>query len=308
MKTNPILVIGSINMDLVFRTNRYPAKGETIFSNSFHQIPGGKGANQAYTVGKLGGNVSFVGACGNDSFGNDVSSNLENIGIDIDDMFYFDVNTGVAGITIEKDGDNRIIVSQGANGKITPEMINQVEEKIKAAEVLLLQLEIPLPAVLRAIELAKQSDTIIILDPAPGCVLPDKIYSKIDYLLPNEGELDVLLSNYNLKNRQEKAQKLLSLGVKNVIITRGANGVELYNKKLEKRYPARNVEAVDTTAAGDAFAGALALGIIKGWDYDKCINFAISVSAISVTRIGAQNSLPDIEETESMLNDKKEAI
>ena len=130
----------------------------------------------------------------------------------------------------------------------------------------------------------------------------------MDYLLPNEGELDVLLSNYDLKNRQEKAQKLLSLGVKNVIVTRGENGVELYNRKLEKKYSARKVEAVDTTAAGDAFAGALAFGMGKDWDYDKCIEFATSVSAISVSRIGAQSSLPDIEEVENMINDEEEAV
>jgi len=308
MKYNTVLVIGSINMDLVIKTERYPIKGETVIGGDFFQLPGGKGANQACTVSRLGGDVGFVGACGNDIFGQEVSDNLIRLGVDISDLYRVDERTGIAVITIEKDGDNRIIVAQGANKKITVNMIDRLEEKIKKAEVILLQLEIPLKAVLHTIGLAKKHDTIVILDPAPAQKLPNEVYSKIDFLLPNESELEILLKEYKLNSLEEKAFKLLELGVKNIIVTRGEKGVSFYSKKKQKMYPACHVKAIDTTAAGDAFAGALAYGLGKTWDEDKIISFAITVAGISVTKIGAQSSLPSLTEVDNFLNKEPEAI
>lgn len=308
MKYNSVLVIGSINMDLVIKTERYPIKGETVIGGNFFQLPGGKGANQACTVSRLGGDVGFVGACGNDIFGQEVSDNLIRLGVDISDVYRVEESTGIAVITIEKDGDNRIIVAQGANNKITVDMIDRLEDKIKQAEVILLQLEIPRETVLRAIELAKFYETTVILDPAPAQKLPEDVYSKIDYLLPNVGELDILIKDYKLNSLEEKAAKLLDLGVKNIIVTRGEKGVSFFSKNKQKEYPACQIKAVDTTAAGDAFAGALAYGLHKNWNEDKSINFATVVAGLSVTKIGAQSSLPSLTEVIDFSNKESEAI
>ncbi|AZO94333.1 ribokinase [Halocella sp. SP3-1] len=295
-----ILVVGSMNMDLVVNTDRVPDKGETIIGKSFEQVPGGKGANQAAAVGKLGGRVSFVSACGKDSFGDDLLSSLQDKGVDTSSVFTLDDNTGIAAITVEEDGDNRIIVVQGANASLSPEMIDQVEGKIKEAAYLLLQMEIPLATVIHTIELADFYQTRVILDPAPAQGLPREIYSKIDYLLPNSGELALLLEEYDLRDEEDKIGQLLDWGVKNILITKGSEGVTLYQKGSQQVYPTLKVKAVDTTAAGDTFAGALAFGLQKGWDIDRCISFGNRAAAISVTRAGAQSSIPSFAEVENM--------
>ncbi|WP_018247414.1 ribokinase [Orenia marismortui] len=294
--SDDILVIGSMNMDLVVQTPRAPKKGETIMGSDFSQIPGGKGANQALTAGKLGGEVNFIGCCGQDAFGDELLDSLKTGGVNIDDVLRVEGSSGIANITIEDDGDNRIIVVAGANSKITPEAIESFESKIKAAKILLLQLEIPLESVSKAIELANKYDTIVVLDPAPAVKLPEKLYSMIDYLLPNEGELDLLLEDYEVNTLQEKVELLLDLGVKQILLTQGGDGITIYSNGREENYDALKVDVVDTTAAGDSFAGAFAYGLQKGWTEGEAIRYANSVAALSVTKLGAQSSLPTKED------------
>jgi len=295
---NEIVVIGSMNMDLVVETDKIPKKGETVLGNKFHQIPGGKGANQAVAAGKLGGNVSFIGACGDDNFGDILLSNLKKEGVNTKNIHRVKENTGIASITVETDGDNRIIVVPGANHLLTPKIITKHANIIKNASVLLLQLEIPINSVEKAIELGDKFETTIILDPAPAQKLNSEIYNKIDYLLPNEGELKNLLDNNNL-NLNEKIDKLLELGVSNLILTKGKDGITVYNKNNTMNYSSLKVNTVDTTAAGDAFAGALAYSLQRNWNEDKIYKFANKVAAISVTNLGAQSSLPTIKEVNS---------
>ncbi|TDX51572.1 ribokinase [Orenia marismortui] len=291
-----ILVIGSMNMDLVVQTPRAPKKGETIMGSNFSQIPGGKGANQALAAGKLGGDVNFIGCCGQDAFGDELLDSLKTGGVNIDDVIRVEGSSGIANITIEEDGDNRIIVVSGANSKVTPEVIESFEAKIKVAKILLLQLEIPLESVSKAIELANKYGAIVILDPAPAVKLPEKIYSMIDYLLPNEGELDLLLEDYEVNTLPEKVELLLGLGVKQILLTQGGDGVTLYSNGREENYDALKVDVVDTTAAGDSFAGAFAYGLQRGWSEGEAIRYANSVAALSVTKLGAQSSLPTKED------------
>lgn len=295
---NEIVVIGSMNMDLVVETNRVPKKGETVLGNQFHQIPGGKGANQAMAAGKLGGNVNFIGACGKDNFGDTLLSNLKNEGVNTKNVHRINENTGIASITVEEDGDNRIIVVPGANHSLNPTIINQHSEIIKKASVLLLQLEIPINTVKKAIKLADKYNTTIILDPAPAQKLNPEIYNKIDYLLPNKGELESLLDDSSL-SIDKKINKLLDMGVKNLVLTKGEDGITVYSKNDTTSYSTINVQAIDTTAAGDAFAGALSYGLQKKWDKNRIYKFANKVAAISVTKIGAQSSLPTLEEVKA---------
>ncbi|MFW5976851.1 MAG: ribokinase [Bacillota bacterium] len=299
---NEIIVIGSMNMDLVVNTDRYPRKGETVLGNEFNQIPGGKGANQALAAGKLGADVGFIGVCGNDNYGDILLSTLKEGGVEISRVKKVEGNTGIAAITIESDGDNRIIVVPGANYSLTPEIIANNEDIIKQAKVILLQLEIPLNTVEKAVSIAGKYDTQVILDPAPAQNLSESLYNSIDYLLPNEGELKDLFLKRNSSNKlkdSEIVEKLLQLGVKNLVVTRGSDGITVYDKSGLNKYPAVKVDPVDTTAAGDAFAGALALGLQNEWKQEKIYNFANKVAALSVTRMGAQSSLPTLKEVKN---------
>jgi len=289
-----ILVIGSMNMDLVVQTETFPKKGETVVGKEFQQAPGGKGANQALAAAKLGADVEFIGACGDDYFGEELISSLQAGGVDTSSIYKLDTSTGIANITVEGDGDNRIIIIPGANNKLSPDLIDNYEAKIKDAKLILLQLEIPLVTVEYIIKLAAQYDTKVLLDPAPVKDLSSEIYQNVDYLLPNEGELASLLPE--LSRRGLRANKLLDLGVDKVLLTKGQQGLTLYSKDKIKNYNSLSVEVVDTTAAGDAFAGGFAYGLQQGWSDEKAIEFAREVAALSVTVAGAQPSLPTAKE------------
>ena len=289
-----ILVIGSMNMDLVVQTKNFPEKGETVVGKNFAQAPGGKGANQALAAAKLGSEVKFIGACGNDYFGEEVVDSLKAGGVNTEDVQRLDVRTGIANITVEEDGDNRIIIVPGANNQLRPELIAKHENEIKEAELILLQLEIPIETIEEIIDLAAQYETKVLLDPAPVKDLTAEIYSNVDYLLPNEGELESLFPN--LESRGARANKLLELGVDKVLLTKGKQGITLYSTDKIKNYGAVTVDAVDTTAAGDAFAGGFAHGLQQGWSEEEAINFASQVAALSVTKEGAQPSLPTTKE------------
>ena len=300
-----ILVIGSMNMDLVVETDRYPKKGETIIGGKFEQIPGGKGANQALAAAKLGEDVEFIGACGNDSFAPKLISSLRNGGAKIDNIFKVDgVSTGVAVITVDKKGNNRIIVSPGANYQLDENKIEKIKDKIIEAEILLLQLEIPVETIKKIIEIATANNTKIVLDPAPAQKLSDYILSKVDYLLPNEGELDLLLDDINLEERSEKIDILLDKGVKNIIVTEGEKGINYYSKNKKLHLDSLKVKAVDTTAAGDVFAGAFAASLMEKNDIKKSLEFAVEAAAYSVTKMGAQSSVPNKEDLNKFLAER----
>jgi len=299
-----VLVIGSMNMDLVVQTDRVPEKGETVIGNTFNQIPGGKGANQAVCLGKLKTDVGFIGACGTDNMGSILLDNLEKNNVDTENVFKIEGNSGIALITVDGERDNRIILVQGANGKLEDKMIDSVEKEIEKAEIILLQLEIPLKTVIHTIKLAKKYNCQVILDPAPARPLPQEIYPDIDYLLPNQGELDILLKDRGLSTEKQKAEQLLKWGVGSVIVTKGEDGLMIYSNKGSQFVKAIQVDPVDTTAAGDAFAGAFTYGLLQKWSLNQAIVFGNVVAALSVTRFGAQSSLPDLEDVESFIKER----
>ena len=300
-----ILVIGSMNMDLVVETERYPEEGETLIGGKFEQIPGGKGANQALAAAKLGDQVEFIGACGDDSFAPKLKSSLKAGGAEIDNIFEIKgVSTGVAVITVDKKGNNRIIVSPGANYKLDPDKIKKIKDTIAEAEIILLQLEIPVNTIEKIVEIASSNKTQIILDPAPAQKLSADILAKVDYLLPNEGELDLLLAEAKSKSRAEKIGELLKMGVKNIIVTEGEKGINYYSQNKELHLDTLKVKAVDTTAAGDVFAGAFAASLIAENNLKKALKFAVQAAAYSVTKRGAQSSIPDKEELNEFLAER----
>ncbi|PUU92785.1 MAG: ribokinase [Halanaerobium sp.] len=292
-------------MDLVVETERYPEEGETLIGGKFEQIPGGKGANQALAAAKLGDQVEFIGACGDDSFAPKLKSSLKAGGAEIDNIFEIKgVSTGVAVITVDKKGNNRIIVSPGANYKLDPDKIKKIKDTIAEAEIILLQLEIPVNTIEKIVEIASSNKTQIILDPAPAQKLSADILAKVDYLLPNEGELDLLLAEAKSKSRAEKIGELLKMGVKNIIVTEGEKGINYYSQNKELHLDTLKVKAVDTTAAGDVFAGAFAASLIAENNLKKALKFAVQAAAYSVTKRGAQSSIPDKEELNEFLAER----
>ena len=292
-------------MDLVVETDRYPEEGETLIGGEFEQIPGGKGANQALAAAKLGDQVEFIGACGDDSFAPKLKSSLKSGGAKIDNIFEVKaVSTGVAVITVDKKGNNRIIVSPGANYELDAAKIEKIKDKIIEAEIILLQLEIPIKTIARIVEIASANNTKIVLDPAPAQQLSDHILSKIDYLLPNEGELDLLLADSEAKSRSAKINILLDKGIKNIIVTEGEKGVNFYNKQQNLHFESLKVKAVDTTAAGDVFAGAFAANLVKTNNFEEAIDFAVKAAAYSVTKRGAQSSIPERKELSIFLAER----
>ena len=294
-----ITVVGSMNMDLVFQVPENPERGETVFGEAFTTAPGGKGANQAVAVGKLGGDCVFIGCCGADSFGAELLASMKAGNVNIDNVQTVAAHTGVAGIVVEGCGDNRIIVVSGANNLLTTAMVEKHASIIRGSAILLVQLEVPQDAVIQAINIASAAGVTVILDPAPAMQLPESLFAKIDYLLPNECELNKLLEHYALPTVEARIAKLLSFGVGAVVITKGGDGCEVHRATTVNRYPAYRVEAIDTTAAGDTFAGAFATYLSQGKSEADAIDFAMAAAALSVTKLGAQVSIPTLEEVAS---------
>lgn len=302
-----ILVVGSLNMDCVVETPHIPQAGETVSGRNVSFIPGGKGANQAYTAGKLGGSVKMLGAVGNDSFGQTLKANLADAGVDVSGIYALEKETtGQAFISIDDTGENSIIVIPGANGAFTPDLIEKKEtslaKMIEKTDIVVMQLEIPLETVLYVKELAASLQKLIIVDPAPALSnIPDCFWEGIDYIKPNETELSILTGK-QMKTQEEMidgANLMLEKGVRNVIVTMGGKGCMLVNSGLQQFFPARRVKAVDTTAAGDCFTAAFALALAEGKSCSEAIVFGQTASAIAVTRKGAQTSIPTREEVES---------
>ncbi|WP_196594247.1 ribokinase [Pectinatus sottacetonis] len=295
-----ILIIGSLNMDFAIHTARIPAEGETVTGETLSLIPGGKGANQAYTAGKLGAEVSMIGSIGNDIYGKKLLNNLKKAnvktsGIKIDTK----EETGKAFIAINNTGENSIIVIPGANNALTCDWIDENEDKINDCDIVVIQLEIPLKTVYHAITTAKAKGKIIILDPAPAVKnFSQEIMAKIDIIKPNETELSFLTdmpvnSETDIK---KAAQKLLNMGVNSVITTFGSHGAYLIEKNTFHHFPALKVKAIDSTAAGDSFTAAIAVSLTKSPNIIQAVNFATKTAAIVVTRKGAQSSIPSLNE------------
>lgn len=285
-----IVVVGSLNMDLVVRTPRHPKIGETIIGSEFRTFPGGKGANQAVAAAKLGSPVMMIGRVGDDDFGYKLIEAVSVENMEVTYIIRDDCEpTGVAFITVDELGQNSIVVASGANAHLSPEDIDSAEAAFVGASVLLLQLECPLLAVNRAIELARQHGLMVVLNPAPAQVLDADLLASVDYLIPNESELALLSGQDDI---QAAVRVIQDHGVKRMVVTLGDKGCLLVDNDTQKYLPAYNVPIVDTTAAGDAFAGAFAVGIKEGISFTEAANWGRVAGALTVTRAGAQPSLP----------------
>ncbi|MCX7843103.1 MAG: ribokinase [Clostridia bacterium] len=295
-----ITVIGSLNMDLVVTTPRVPAMGETILGSAFMTAPGGKGANQAVAAARLGGDVTMVGCVGNDIFGRNLLENLEMNNVNTEYVrTLHGYPTGVAIIVI-KDGNNCIIVDPGANGQLKPADMEGMESLIKDSFIVVIQLEIPLDTVESAIRIAKKHNVKVLLNPAPAAKLSDELLSMVDVFTPNESECEIItgLPAKTTEEAKKAVAYLNSKGIETVIVTLGGKGV-VYNSGNEVIHkPVPEVKVVDTTAAGDSFSGALAVSLARGEDIDTAIDFANIVGTLTVTKKGAQTSLPTLHDVE----------
>ncbi len=297
-----IVVLGSLNQDLVFGLSRFPQAGETMTGDWFALHHGGKGANQAVAAARLGAKVAMVGRVGDDPFGRGLSAALEAEGVGVD-LLETDgaAPTGVALVAVEPGGENRIVVVPGANGRVTPEQVRRAEGAIARADVLLLQLEIPLEAVAAALAVARAHGTRVILDPAPPRELPRAILEAVDVLTPNELEGGILsgVEGGGREGAARAAETLLRRGAGTVILKLGAAGCLLATASGVRLFPGERVPTVDTTAAGDAFAGALGVFLDAGEPLEEAIVFANRVGALATTVAGAQESLPTRAAVES---------
>jgi ribokinase len=284
-----ITVVGSINMDVVTITNQLPKIGETLIGNQFNMNPGGKGANQAVAASRLGAEVRMIGCVGNDSFGQTLIKHLDDQGIDITNVEPVTDNTGTATIVVSN-GDNSIIVVPGANKHVTSTFVESKRDVIADSDVLVLQLEIPLDGVQKAVEIASKHDVTIILNPAPICDLPAELIQKVNFLTPNEHEYTLLQKGLNETELMEK-----------VILTKGSQGVVFYQEGKEVSIPAYQVDVVDTTGAGDSFNGGFAVALGKGLSVAEACRYGNAVAALSTTKLGAQTGMPRSKEVEGLI-------
>jgi len=294
-----IVVIGSSNTDMVIKAEHLPAPGETILGGKFFMNPGGKGANQAVAAARLGGNVTFITKTGNDIFGKQSVQLLEEEGINTSLIISDPLNpSGVAMITVDKNGENCIVVASGSNAELTPINLYNAKDKIEAAFIVLMQLEIPVATVEHVIAVAAAANVKVVLNPAPVCALSDDLLQYVSIITPNETEAQMLTGIVITDDESAKkaAQILHEKGIETVIITLGPRGAMVLNKEDCVIIEAPKVVAVDTTAAGDVFNGALVVSLSDGNDILTATAFACKAAAISVTRMGAQASAPYINE------------
>ena len=290
-----VVVIGSTNTDMVVKAARIPAPGETILGGSFLMNPGGKGANQAVAAARLGGDVTFVAKVGDDLFGREARALFAKEGIGTEHVLT-DVRepSGVALIMVDAKGENCIAVASGANGALRPADLEAARSEIEQAGVVLMQLETPVATVLCAARWAAAKGVPVVLNPAPACALPDELLTCLDMITPNESEAELLtgVKVADAASAARAAEALCAMGVKRVVITLGAKGAFVYAAGEGVVVPAVKVDAVDTTAAGDVFNGALAVALTEGQPLAEAVRFASKAAAISVTRMGAQASAP----------------
>jgi ribokinase len=298
-----IIVIGSSNTDMVIKTDHIPVPGETVMGGKFFMNSGGKGANQAVAVARLGGEVSFITKVGNDIFGIESLERFKKEGINTD---FAIVNkkkpSGVALITLGENAENSIVVAPGANNTLKKKNIKEAIEKIKKADVILVQLEIPLKTVKFITKLGKRYGKKVILNPAPGQLLDNRLYNGLFAITPNETEAEIMtgVKVIDAKSAERAAKILKDKGISNVIITLGVQGAYVLNDELSEIIPGYEVDAKDTTAAGDTFNGALAVGVCKGMPLKKIVDFANKAASLTVTKFGAQSSIPYLKDLESL--------
>ncbi len=296
-----ILVVGSLNADLVVRAPRFPQPGETISGEDLQVIPGGKGANQAVAAARLGANVSMLGRVGKDNFGDFLLDNLKQNNVDSASIQRDNAATGTATIIVDANGQNSIVLSPGANGKVTLADVDHAS--FPSGGLLLLQLEIPTPTVLRAAQRARENGTRVILNPAPAQQLPDELIALADFLIPNEPELSLLAHQpvTDLASAEKAANLLLERSAKIVIVTLGSKGALIIDKETRKHVDSFPVKVVDTTAAGDAFIGGIATSLLEDKSLEESVRFGCACGALAVTKFGAQPSLPTRQEVEQFV-------
>ena len=301
----PIVVVGSINQDLVAVAERIPAIGETIIGTDFQIHPGGKGANQAVAVARLGYPVHLIGRLGDDAFGDQLRTHLSSAKVDLSAVAVSHGTSGVAVIEVSARGENSIIVTQGANAKVTPSDIDQNLDLIRKAGFVLTQLETPLATVEHLISICAREDVPLILDPAPARELPQSVFSKVEWFTPNETEAAFYAAGQTKLHMpsSEIAETLLRRGCQGVVLKMGSRGVCLASPKCPAQVqPAFQVNAIDTTAAGDSFNGAFAVALMLGKSPHESAAFAAAAAAVSVTRAGAQPSMPTMPEVLSFID------
>lgn len=295
----PIVVVGSINMDLVANTPRIPAAGETILGQDFQTHHGGKGANQAVAVGRLGYPVSMIGRVGDDAFGTELRAGLESACVDTTGVATSPGASGVAVIVVAESGENSIVVIPGANAHVKPADLDANIETIRSAGMVLAQLEIPLETVLHLARICARENVPLVLDPAPAATLPPELLEHVTWFTPNETEAAFFIGDpsNSTKESPEIAKSLRSKGIRGVVLKLGARGAYLASPDgaMASIQPF-HVRAVDTTAAGDCFNGAFAVGLLMGKDPAESARFAAAAAATSVTRVGAQSSMPTLNE------------
>lgn len=307
MKKSKILVIGSSNTDMIIKLGTIPRPGETLLGGQFATAAGGKGANQAVAAVRTGGDVTFVAKIGKDMFGDRALSGFKADKINTRHILRDDkVPSGVALIFVAKSGENSIAVASGANERLSPADVRAAEKAFNGCKALVMQLETPIPTVLAAAQIARKKNIRVILNPAPAAKLPPSLLKLVDILTPNETEAE-LLTGVVVKDEataRKAARILMGQGVKNVIITMGSKGAFLHNEKTSVMIGGFKAKAVDTTAAGDTFNGALAVALGEDLALEDAVRFANAAGSISVTRLGAQTSIPSRAEVEKLLKAK----
>ncbi|ODA21957.1 ribokinase [Photobacterium damselae] len=296
---NKLVVLGSVNADHVLQVASFPRPGETLHGNSYAVIPGGKGANQAVAAARLGADIAFIACVGDDSFGHSMREAFATEGMNVEAvMIEENMPTGIAMIQVAATGENSICISAEANGCLTAEKLAPHHHLIEQADTLLMQLETPLCAIEQAAKVAKAAGTKVVLNPAPAKVLSDELLACVDLITPNETEAEVLtgIKVVDMDSAQQAAEALHAKGIERVMITLGSKGVWISQNGHGEQVEGFRVKAIDTTAAGDTFNGALLTALQEKMPLRDAIRFAHAAAALSVTRFGAQTSIPTRDE------------
>lgn len=298
-----ITVVGSLNMDLVVRTERMPRPGETVHGQGFTTIPGGKGANQAAAAARLGAEVEMIGRVGEDDFGTSILDNMRAQGAGISHIIRdADAASGIAMIIVDHTGENAIVVAPGANGQVTVQDVRAVQEVLAETPYVVMQFEIPLPVVRETISLAGALGARVILNPAPAYPVSSDFFEGLYCLVVNETEAETFteLPVEDVASAKEAGRQLLREGIPVVVITLGAKGALLLTDERAVHVPAHKVDVVDTTAAGDAFVGGLAVGLLRGLDVVEAVRYATCAGTLATTVLGAQTSLPSADQVDEL--------
>lgn len=299
-----VVVVGSLNMDLVTRASRLPRAGETLIGQTFSTVPGGKGANQAVASARLGADVSMIGCVGTDAYGTQLREALRVEGIDCQAVSTMDGSSGVALIVVDDSSQNAIVIVAGSNGELTPASLQAFDSVLQAADVIVCQLEVPMNTVGYALKRGRELGKTVILNPAPASApLPAEWYASIDYLIPNESEAGALsgVTVDSIDSAKAAATQLIKAGAGKVIITLGSQGALFTDGQGFEHLLAPKVRAVDTTAAGDTFVGGFAAALANGKSEAEAIRFGQVAAALSVTRAGAQPSIPTLHDVQGFV-------